>query len=392
MTKKVIYVTGSRAEYGVMRNLLQLINVTPGFDLSLIITGMHTSKKHGNTIQEILQDKLTIRATINQKPITTVADMARSLGELICEITDILEEDKPDIILLAGDRNEALAGAIAGAHMNTLVAHISGGDITSGGHIDEITRHAISKYAHIHFPASQAAANILVKMGENTSRIFIVGNPGIPTKYYLDLSKKKEFAAKYGLDLSLPVIIVLQHSCSNEVADSGMQMKETMDAIRDLGLQSVVIYPNNDAGSEAIIEVIEQYSKYPFIRIHKNLPRDDFLILMATASVMVGNSSSGLIETPAFSLPTVNIGTRQCGRERSDNVLDVDYNREAIKHSIKKALYDNDFRERMKRCSNPYTQENTEQKIVEILGSLEITDALLRKNYTGLQKTESRTA
>lgn len=127
MTKKVIYVTGSRAEYGVMRNLLQLINVTPGFDLSLIITGMHTSKKHGNTIQEILQDKLTIRATINQKPITTVADMARSLGELICEITDILEEDKPDIILLAGDRNEALAGAIAGAHMNTLVAHISGG-------------------------------------------------------------------------------------------------------------------------------------------------------------------------------------------------------------------------------------------------------------------------
>jgi len=391
MTKKVIYVTGSRAEYGVMRDLLQLINGTPGFTLSLIITGMHTSEKHGNTLQEILQDKLAIRAIINQKPITSVADMARSLGELICKITDILEEDKPDIILVAGDRNEALAGAIAGAYMNTLVAHISGGDITSGGHIDEITRHAISKYAHIHFPASQAAASILVKMGEDPSRIFIVGNPGIPTKYHLDAIKKEEFAARYGLDLSLPVIIVLQHSCSNEVADSAKQMKETMNAVRDLGLQSIVIYPNNDAGSEGIIDMIGHYRKYPFIRIYKNLPRDDFLILMATASVMIGNSSAGLIETPAFSLPTVNIGTRQCGRERGDNVLDVDYNRETIRESIKKALYDGDFRERMKRCSSPYTQENTEQKIVKILASLEITDALLRKNYTGLQEPEGRT-
>lgn len=390
MTKKVIYVTGSRAEYGVMRDLLLLIKSTPGFDLSLIITGMHTSEKHGSTYQEILQDNLAIRATINQKPITSVADMARSLGELICKITDILEEDKPDIVLLAGDRNEALAGAIAGAHMNNLVAHISGGDITSGGHIDEITRHAISKYAHIHFPASPAAASILVKMGEDPSRIFIVGNPGIPTKYHPDPIKKEEFAAKYGLDLSLPIIIVLQHSCSNEVADSGRQMKETMSAVRELGLQSIVIYPNNDAGSEAIIDVIEYNRKYPFIRIYKNLPRDDFLILMASASVMVGNSSAGLIETPAFSLPTVNIGTRQSGRERSENVLDVDYNREAIRESIKKALYDGEFWERMKHCSNPYTQENTEQKIVEILGSLEITDALLKKNYTGLKETEGR--
>jgi GDP/UDP-N,N'-diacetylbacillosamine 2-epimerase (hydrolysing) len=391
MKKKIVYITGTRAEYGVMRDLLREMNHHPSFDLSLIVTGMHTSETYGNTVSEILQDNIPILASLDHNPVSTLADMARTLGDLIIRITDVLEKNTPDIVLVTGDRNEALAGAIAGMHLNTLVAHISGGDTTTGGHIDEITRHVISKYAHIHFPASPAAANILEQMGEDPGRIFVVGNPGVPTKYQLDLIRKVAFGSKYGLDLALPVLIVLQHPCSNGAEDAGRQMRETMEAIKDLDLQTIVIYPNNDAGSSEIIEVIEQYRMHPRIQIHQNLPRDDFLVLMAVAGVIVGNSSAGLIETPAFSLPAVNIGIRQGGRERSENVLDVPHERQPIKEAIIKALYDKDFREITTHCQSPYAKENAEQRIIEILTSLKISESLLRKDYSVLHKKGDRT-
>ena len=378
--KKIIYITGTRAEYGAMEHLLQQIHVNPNFELSIIATGMHLSEEFGNTITEIRKKNFKI-FPIRIQPGDSEADMVRYLGKLLIRIVSIFEKVKPDIILITGDRNESLAGAIAGTHMNILVVHLSGGDITTGGHIDELTRHAISKYAHIHFPSSESSAKSLMKMGEEKSRIFTVGNPGIPMNYTISESEKHEILNKYNLDSKKPIIIVLQHPCSS-TENSEMQMVETMEAIKDLKYQTVLIYPNNDPGGRKMITVINQYRQLPFIRTLQNIPHEEFFRLMAVSSVIIGNSSCGLVEAPVFRLPAVNIGPRQDGRLRGNNVIDVpDHNRNQIKQAINNAISDTEFKRKMLNEVSLYAKENAEDEIIKILTSLTITKDLLRKNY-----------
>ncbi|MEM2963774.1 MAG: UDP-N-acetylglucosamine 2-epimerase [Candidatus Anstonellales archaeon] len=376
--RKIAVMTGTRAEYGILRPLLRAIENHPNLKLVLIVTGMHLSEEFGYTIEEIEKDGFKIDAKIEMlHKEDTGSAMAKSIGECIKKITEVLDRTKPDFLVLLGDRAEMLAGAVAASYAGVPIAHLHGGEVS--GSIDDSVRHAITKLAHLHFPATQKSAKRIIKMGEEPSRVFVVGAPALDTILNEKLPSRAELSKKYGLDLSKPILLVVQHPVVTEADKAAYQIKETLDALVELNHQTILIYPNADAGGRRMIKMIKKYRKYPFLKCFKSIPFNDYLGLMSIASVMVGNSSSGIIEAPSFHLPVVNIGTRQAGRERSINVIDVGYNKKEILRAIKKALYDKKFLMKVKKCKNPYGDGKAAQRIVKVLAKIKITPSLLQK-------------
>lgn len=301
------------------------------------------------------------------------ADMSRALGKVLIGITDTLEKIKPDILLVGFDLGAHLAGAIAGAHMNIPVAHIQGGEVT--GSIDESLRHAITKFSHIHFPSNQDAADRLIKMGENPDFVFNAGCPSLDVAFNAEMISKDILVKEFDINTSKPLAVIIQHPVTTEVDKSTEQILTTIRAVMELDLQTIMIYPNVDAGGRRIINEIKKSD----IRIIENLPFEKFLSLLSIADVLIGNSSSGIREAASFHLPVVNIGTRQQGRLRPENVVDVDYNKSQIINAIKKVLYDVEFKETVKKCRNPYGDGNSAKKIVKILKDIKITPDMLQK-------------
>ena len=376
--RKILYISGTRADYGLMRKTLFQIKNHPNLNIEIVATGMHLMPKFGWTVKDIKKDgfkAIELKAVYKKD---NKESMVEFIGNLVKLLSKAIKKIKPDIILLLGDRGEMLAGAIAGAYLTIPVAHIHGGDITST--VDEITRGAITKLSHIHFLATKKSAERIIKMNEEPWRIFIVGAPGLDSILNEKLYPKEQMVKKYNLSPLKPILIVLQHPVTGEIENTCFQrMKETMEAIKNLGLQTIVIYPNADAGGRKMIEVIEKYRQYPFIQIYKNLPHIEYLSLMKIANVIIGNSSSGIIEAPSFHLPAVNIGEREKGRERVSNVIDVNYNRKEIEKAIKKAINDKAFIKKLKKIKNIYGDGKASLKICRILNKIKINDKLLKK-------------
>jgi UDP-N-acetylglucosamine 2-epimerase (non-hydrolysing)/GDP/UDP-N,N'-diacetylbacillosamine 2-epimerase (hydrolysing) len=379
--RKIVSVTGSRAEYGLASNVFRAIKNHPKLELSLIVTGMHLSDDFGYTIKEIEKDDFEIAAKLKIliAEDTNVA-MAKSIGKCILQLVDVLEKIKPDILLVLTDLSHSLAAAVVGTYMNISIAHIHGGDVS--GHVDEPVRHAITKLSHIHFPATKKSAERILKMGEEPWRVLTVGTPSLDTILKQSFSTKKEVIEKFSLDTNQPLILVVQHPVTMDTKNAAEQMKETMEALKELNYQAIVIYPNADVGGRRMIKIINQYKKYPKIQTYKSLPYKDYLGVMNVANVMVGNSSSGIIEAPSFHLPFVNIGSRQKDRERSENVIDVNYDKEEIKEAIDKTFNDKRFIEKVKKCKNPYGDGKTGERIADILSKIKINSRLLEKRLT----------
>lgn len=377
MTRKILYITGTRADYGLMRSVLLKIKNNPNMELELVVTGMHLMNEFGMTINEIKNDKFKINVVNAVFEEDDKYSMAKFIGIFIQLLTDLVKKIKPDIILLLGDRGEMLAGAIVGAYLNIPTAHLHGGEITST--VDEYTRHAITKMVNIHLPATTKSAERIINMGENPDYVFVVGAPGLDGLINIDSIKKEDITSKYDLNLSNPILLVLQHPVTLECEESSKQMLETINALRDLNYQTILIYPNADAGGKEIIKVIKQYSNLPFLKTFKSIPREDFLSLMSIADVIIGNSSSAIIEAPSFKLPAVNIGSRQKGRERSSNVINVDYDSEEIKNAVQKALFDKKFKNQLNKSKNPFGDGSTSSRVVKILNKIPLDDKLLEK-------------
>jgi len=373
-------ITSRRAEYGLIRSTLKEILEHPELELDLVVTGEHLMDKHGKTINQIKNDGFMINNIIKAYPRRDDGySMAYALGECICELVKVVKKDKPDIILVLTDLGPALAGAIVGSHMNIPVAHIHGGDVS--GTIDESIRHATTKFSHIHFAASKKSADRIKQLGEEEWRIFTVGAPGLDEILHEKLLPKKYLFKKFNLDEKKPLILVVQHPVTTEADKAGEQMRITLDALTEIDSQILILYPNSDSGSGDMIKIIERYSKKTNIHVFKNLERKIYLSFLKYSDVMVGNSSSGIIEAPSFKTPVVNIGSRQQGRERAENVIDVDHDKKEILSAVKKALYDDDFKEKIKRCKNPYGNGHAGEKIVEILSKIEINEKLLNKKF-----------
>lgn len=380
--KKIAFVTGTRADYGLMRSTIEAINSHPTLELCLIVTGTHLSYQFGYTINDIRNDDFLIASEVD---VLLSGDskesMATSTGLAIIKLSESIEMIKPDIVLIEGDRWEAFSAAVSAAFLNIPIAHVSGGDITDGGCIDESIRHAITKFAHIHFPGTHQSAERILKMGEEAFRVYEVGDPGNDLVKFKPI-KPQILENRFNIKLNEPILLVVQHPVTSEAKHAAEQMHETMEAIVELGLQTIVIYPNADAGGKSMIETIKEYSTRLNVKILKSLVRDEYLSLMAVSNVIVGNSSSGIVESSFFKIPVVNIGTRQQGRERSTNVIDVGYDRRGIISAVEKALFDEDFKNRVKTCSNPYESENTGIKIAEILSRIDINNKLLNKKLS----------
>lgn len=381
--KHIVYISGSRADYGLMRNTLIEIAKHLGLKLTVIGAGMHLLAEFGMTINSIKKDGKEQGFEVVQLNATYKDDerasMAEFVGQFIVELTRVLKELKPNMLLVVGDRGEMLAGADVGTYLGICIVHVHGGEVSST--VDEVARHAITKLAHIHLASTKESAERIVKMGEEKKNVHVVGAPGIDDIIKVSI-KKYELEKRLGIKLADSFAIVTQHPVSAEIGEVKKQIKETIEAVLSAGLQAVIIYPNADAGGRAMIEVIEQYRNNPSISIFKSLKREEFLGLMKHASVMIGNSSAGIIEAVSFKLPVVNVGTRQSGRQRECNVIDAGYDRKKILAAIKKALDDKKFRLALSKCNSPYGDGKTAQRIAKLLAEIKVDNKLLQKRIT----------
>jgi len=378
MPRKICLVTGSRAEYGLSYPILRAIQNHPDLELQLIVTGMHLLPVYGNTIDIIKKDGFKINAKIKNQDgeKTSGTSMAKAIAKCIEGLANHFQKNKPDIIISMTDLGFSLAAAIVGSHMNIPVAHVHGGDVS--GSVDDAVRHATTKFAHIHFPISKQSADRIIKMGEDPSKVYNVGAPGLDNILNQKLYSEKKIRGKYNIAENSEYIIFIQHPVSLEEKQSKVHYIETLLALEELKIPTILIYPNSDAGSSDVIELIES-KKIECIKPYKNLDRKEYLSLLKYASVLVGNSSSGILEAPSFHLPVVNIGTRQKGRERAGNVIDTGYNREEILNAIKIALADESFREQVSQCRSPYGNGTAGKQIANILSTIILDHSLLEK-------------
>lgn len=378
MKKKILVTTGTRAEYGILRQILFKISKSKKLKLFLVVTGTHLSKKHGLTINEIKKDGFKIYKTIPLFPkANTNYSMAKTLGETIVEFAKIFSKVNPDINLVLGDRDEMLASALAASHMNIINAHISGGD-KSGG-IDEYNRHAITKISNLHFSITKKSQRRIIRMGENPKHVFFSGSPSIDELAQKKISKKFDLEKNLGIKFSGNEIILLQHPLTTQVHKTVKHIQNVLKAIAKLKITTIAIAPNSDAGSEIIFKNLKKYSKkYNFIKLYSNLPREDFLGLLKYSGVLIGNSSSGLTEAGFFGTPVINIGIRQKNRDRANNVIDLQGNNiteifSALKKSLKIKKRGNFMNSKI------FGKGNASTIIVQILEKIDINQNLIDK-------------
>lgn len=381
MKRKIAVVTGTRADYGIYYSVLKAIEKNLKLELQLIVCGMHLCPEFGMTVDEIEKDGFPIADRIETILASdTGSAMAKSIGLTLMNITQTLERLNPDVLVVLGDRGEMMAAALAATHMNIPVAHIHGGEVT--GTVDESIRHAVTKLSHIHFPATEDSKERILRMGEKEENIFVTGAPGLDYIKNTECLSRDEMLKRFDLK-DEKIFVMTQHPITTERDMVEWQIRQTLDAVVELGIQTIISYPNSDNGGREIIKVIEEYrAKYDFLKVFKNLSQVEYLSLLNIADAMIGNSSSGIIEAPSFKLPVINIGTRQEGRLRAVNVIDVGYEKEEILEGINKALHDGKYKEELKSCVNPYGDGNAGERISKYLGEIEINRELIQKRIT----------
>ena len=381
MKRRIAVITGSRAEYGLLYWTLKELIIIEEIEVFLFVTGMHMSKKFGETYKEIEADGIAIYKKIdigilNDSPL----GISMSMGVCTSKFGEAFDELKPDILLVLGDRYEILSAVLAAIPFRIPIAHISGGEITEGA-IDDQIRNCISKLAHLHFPGATEYAENLIKMGEEAWRVFNVGDPGIENIRRLEYIKKSIIFENIGLDESKKTLLVTLHPTTlNDIEIEKKESKVFFSTLAKFGeLNIVITYPNADGNNEVIINEIEMLRGKNNIRVVKNLGRINYLSLMKYCDLVLGNSSSGIVEAPYMQVPTIDYGDRQKGRLMAKSVIHCEPNQVELKQAIERALYDGDFTKTVKENKGLYGDGDTAQKIVEVLKSVELGNKLLRK-------------
>ncbi len=392
--RRIAIFTGNRAEYGLQYPILKAVDEHPTLDYLLLVSGAHLDNNFGRTLEEIHNDGFRIEAEVK---IEMNADSriatAQAIGEGVLSISRVLEQTQPDIFVVYADRFEGFAAVIAASQMNIPTAHIEGGDLTEGGALDDSVRHAMTKLSHLHFTTNQQATNRLLAMGEELWRVHTVGFPAIDLISAGMYAKPTEVVARLGLDLARPIVLFTQHSVTTEFQQAAEQVRPSLGAMEELarsGVQVVLTYPNNDAGGRAIIAELNAFGQRGIegIQVHRSLGRHLYHGVLALAKdsairiACMGNSSSGIKESPAFGCPTVNIGSRQEGRLRGDNVIDVEYDKGSILKAALRCLYEDEFRGLCRYAENPYYLGDAGKKIAAILAEVPLDQKLIRKAMT----------
>ena len=377
--------TTSRADYGILLPLLTSLKEDPFFQLRLVVSGSHLEPIYGETIREIQKDSFQMVKTVK----TTMkgdreSDICRILSEGLVGFSDLFRKDPPDLIVIAGDRYELLGVCIAAVLHKIPIAHLHGGEMTLGA-MDELFRHAMTKMASLHFPSMEAYARRILQMGERPDRVHAVGALAIDTIKSVALFSQKELSALCGVDFKKEVALVTYHPVTqDDYSLASKQVQELLAALAETELSVLVTMPNADAGGLQIYEVLQKTvrSHPEKFKLVKNLGQKAYLSAMRHARLMVGNSSSGIIESASFKLPVVNVGDRQGGRIKPRNVIDCDCTKDAILNAVRRAL-SQDFRDSLSGLKNPYGEGETSQKIIRVLKSVDFRDKskLIKKEF-----------
>lgn len=378
--KKIMIITGSRGEWGYIRPLMRLIEKRDDVQSVLVVTNMHLLPAFGDSYKEIEKDgfKIDYRIHMSLDGYSHVTQ-SKSLGIFLSSLPDIIDNEKPDWILLAGDRGEQLMGAIAGAYTYTPVAHIQAGEVS--GNIDNMARHAIGKLAHLHFASNQDAADRLIKLGEEPFRVYNVGAPQIDEMVSSQYTSLSDIEEELCVDLQNGYILGVMHPVTEEADKAGKQAEILIKSLNHFSAPKIIILPNNDAGSNEVKRAIQEYRAGEYY-MYANLSRQVYLGLLKNCLCIVGNSSSGLLEAPTFKIPAVNIGRRQNLRTRGINVIDVPFEEDEIIGAIKRAI-SSDFRDYLrKECINPYGDGHSSEKILKLLLNMPVDQNLLVKQLT----------
>jgi UDP-hydrolysing UDP-N-acetyl-D-glucosamine 2-epimerase len=381
--RKIAVVTGSRAEYGLLSWIIKGINDDPGLRLQLIVTGMHLSAAFGSTVKQIERDGFPIAARVKMLSASDMEEaVAESIGRGIIGFAKAYKRLKPDIVVLLGDRFEILSAATAALPFRIPLAHIHGGEATKGA-FDEQIRHAITKMSHIHFPANEKYRRRIIQMGEDPKYSFCFGAPTVDNITRLKLLDRAGLCGKLKIPADKKIGVVTYHPVTLE-GSGGARIEQLLSAVEKFkDIRWVFTAANADTGGRGITRRIRR-----FIRAHPDsaklymaLGPQLYLSLLKNAAVMVGNSSSGLIEAPSFRLPVVNIGDRQTGRIKAGNVIDVGECRKGpIERAIRKALSAG-FKRSLKGLKNPYGGSNVSGRIVRKLKAISLDGALVKKSF-----------
>ncbi|MBI5631814.1 MAG: UDP-N-acetylglucosamine 2-epimerase (hydrolyzing) [Elusimicrobia bacterium] len=390
MKRRVIAVyTGNRAEYGLQYPILRAIAADKRLAYKLLVSGAHLQQAFGRTKAEIAKDGFDVHAEVKiAMGDDSLFGTAQAIGSGILSLSRVLARLKPDILVVYADRFEGFSAVITGTQMNIPTAHVEGGDITEGGALDDSVRHAMTKLAHLHFTTNEEAAERVRKLGEEPWRVHNVGFPAVDLVRAGLLASPEELLQRFGVDVGKPLVVFTQHSVTTEYDEAGAQVRPALKAMERLareGVQILLTYPNNDAGGRRIIAELEKLRRrnVPNLQVHASLGRYNYHGALALPrAVCVGNSSSGIKETPALGCPFVNVGSRQNGRLRGGNVLDVGYDEEKIYEACRKALFDETFRRLCRGGGNPYGIGDAGPKIAQVLATVPLDKRLLQKKMT----------
>ena len=375
-------VTGSRADYGIYAPLLQEIVSAPSLELALLVTGMHLSPEFGSTVAMIEADGFRVSERVEMLLSSDSPEgIAKSMGLGTIGFAQVFDRRRPDLLVVLGDRFEMHAAAVAALPFKIPVAHIHGGEITEGA-FDDALRHSITKLSHLHFAATEEYSQRLIHMGEEPWRVTACGALSLDNLRTTKLLSRDELAAKIGLSLEKPPLLVTFHPVTLEYEDTAWHVRELLEALRLSELQIVFTMSNADTSGRGITQMVNEFVKdRPSSRLVENLGTQAYFSLMAVAAAMVGNSSSGIIEAMSFALPVVNIGTRQAGRVRLENVIYVGYQRDDIMAGLRQALAP-DTRARLQGRANLYGDGFAAGRIVAKLKAVPLDSRLLRKRFS----------
>ncbi len=384
MTRKICVVTGTRAEYGLLRWIMEGIRESAGLRLQLVVTGAHLSPMHGDTYQEIEGDGFSIDIKLDvHLESDSPAGVAKSMALALSGIANALDALKPDVILVLGDRFEVFAAAAATTVARIPIAHIHGGETTEGA-FDESFRHSITKMSQIHFVAAPEYAARVIQLGERPESVFVVGGAGVDAIKRIKLLDRHAVEDRLGFEFGHRNLLVTFHPATLDSDEASLQVEELLRAVDGFPETNFIFtLPNADPGSQSISRLIQRFvDTHPNARAYASLGQLLYLSCLQFVDGVVGNSSSGLLEVPSFRKGTVNIGDRQRGRLRAESVIDCKPERSSIADAIR-LLYTSEFRELLARVKNPYGEGGASEKIVKILSEYPL-DGILKKSFYDL--------
>jgi GDP/UDP-N,N'-diacetylbacillosamine 2-epimerase (hydrolysing) len=382
MSRKLCIVTGTRADYGLLRPVISEIRDRAGLELQLVATGMHLSPEFGLTYREIEQDGVRIDRKIEMLlSADTPSAITKSIGLGAIGFADALDQLRPDVLIVLGDRFEILAAAMAALPARIPMAHIHGGETTEGA-FDESIRHAVTKMAHLHFVAAEEYRRRVVQLGEQPDRVYMVGGLGVDAIQRQTLLSRDELEQSLGQPLGRKNLLVTFHPVTLEDATSASQMTELLAALESLEHTNLVFtMPNADTDGRILLHMIDEFvERHPNARAYTSLGQLRYLSCLRHFDAVVGNSSSGLAEAPSFKKPTINIGDRQEGRLKAASVIDCAPDRHAISAAIEKG-YADEFQKALRSVSNPYGDGGAGKGIVDVLELIDLNGILKKRFY-----------